>query len=367
KDNFELCYKLQGTADRYIVPSLLSPQKPDYQWDENDNLQFRFQYPFMPKGLVSRLIVRMHNYVDQNKLWKEGVVIDKEGVKVQLIEEKTIKEGLKIVAIRLIGEASKRKDLLTVIREEIKKIQASSFPNLPFVEMVPCCCQECAVNQTPYFFDYSDIENYLKKGKVTIDCRKSTEIIPINTLVGSVFNADEIQSKVESLTDDNKNHFHINLSHIGNPQVNVSQEAILTATQTQTVVVTIENVMDVQGLFANLKEDIFDEIDIEIDDEKERRRVKNDLQKAQKAFDALEKAAGNKSKTLDNASRHRLKEFVSNIGDEDSRLNRALEFVDRGKDKLQALGRAYNKIAPNFTLPSIPPILLGSEYGSDYD
>ncbi|MCP4580314.1 MAG: hypothetical protein GY839_01755, partial [candidate division Zixibacteria bacterium] len=161
KDNFELCYKLPGTENQYIVPLLLSPQKPEYDWDSNNNLQFRFQYPFMPKGIVSRLIVRMHEYIDQNHVWKEGVVFRRNSASAQVIEQKTMKEGLKIIEIRLKGTPNNRKELLTLIREEIKKIQNSSFPNLPYSEMIPCNCRECKTAETPYFFNYDDIETYL--------------------------------------------------------------------------------------------------------------------------------------------------------------------------------------------------------------
>ncbi len=366
KDNFELCYKLTTSADRYIVPSLLSPKKPDYPWDEENNLHFRFQYPFMPKGIVSRLVVRMHQYVSQDMLYKEGAVFIKSGAQAEVIERKTIKEGLKIVAIRLNGQAGERKDLLTLIREEIKKIQISSFPNLPYIEMVPCCCSECVNDPNPYFFDHNDIDNYQQKGKASIDCRKSTESVPILTLVGSVFNTDEIESRAQTLADD-KN-IQINF----NPQVNVQQQATLLAnqqqsqnqSQSQTASMDIQNL---QGLFRNLKEDIVDEIEIELDDDKEVKRINNDLKKVENAFNALEQATLTDQTELDSATRGRITEFVDNLCDQDSRLNRALMFVARGKEKMQSLGRAYNQFAPHFALNSIPPVLLGEELEDDDD
>ncbi|MGR3304262.1 MAG: COR domain-containing protein [Candidatus Scalindua sp.] len=362
KDNFDLCYKLPGSNDEYIVPLLLSELKPEYDWDDKLNLQFRFQYPFMPKGIVSRLIVRMHEYIKDRIEWNEGAVFSKSGATAQIIERKTVKEGLKIIEIRLQGTPNSRKEFLTLIREEIRKIQDSSFHNLPYVEMVPCHCQECTEAETPYFFDYHDIETYLQKGKTEIDCRRSTEEVSIAKLIGSVFNIEEIESRYKKMKEENKN-ININLSNIGNPQQNVTQrqtsiqKATLTATQQQTV----KQVNEVQGLFKNFKKDILDEIDIEIDDEKEKKRIQNELQNTENAFIELEKAASEGKKELDTGTKSRLEEFIDNLSDENSRINKALKLVTKGKDKAQALAKVYNKFAPFFALPSVPDILLGKK------
>lgn len=360
KDKFELCYKLPGTEDNYIVPLLLSPQKPEYVWDNNDNLQFRFQYPFMPKGIVSRLIVRMHENVYQNAVWNEGVLFKKNGAMAQVIEQKTVKEGLKVIEIRLKGTPNSRKDLLTLIREEIKKIQNSSFPNLPYVEMVPCNCKECVNETNPYFFDYDDIKTYLQKGKTKIDCRKSTEEVSIASLIGSVFNIDEIEWRYKRIMDESK--IHIDFKPIIKVQQKQKQRQKATQTATQQQAVNVhQEVKTVQGLFKNLKEDILDEVDIEIEDEKEKQRIKNELDKVDVAFSELERAASEGKKELPVSTKSRISEFVDKLSDENSRINKALRLVSKGAEKVQKLGRFYNKVAPYFALPSIPPILLGKE------
>jgi len=358
KDNFELCFKLPGTKDKYIVPLLLSPQKPEYDWDDNNNLHFRFQYPFMPKGIVSRLIVRMHEYIDQGRVWKQGVVFRKNGASAQVIEEKTVKEGLKIIEIRLRGTPNSRKDFLTVIREEINKIQKSSFPNLPHSEMIPCCCKVCETAETPYFFDYRYIETYLQKGKTEIDCRKSTEDVSIADLVGSVFNIKEIEERYKKMMEENR--INIHLSDFGKASVKSDIQAKLTATQQQAVTIHQE-VKNVQGLFKNLKEDILSEAEIEIEDDKEKKRIKNELGKVESAFSELEKAASEGKKEIDEGTKSRIGEFIDNLSDENSRINKALKLVSKGAKKVQKLGGVYNKLAPYFALPSIPPALLGKE------
>lgn len=186
RDNFDLCYKLPGNEQKYIVPLLLSKVKPDYDWDNKENLRFRFQYPFMPKGIVSRLMVRLHEYIDGRNVWNEGAVFIKNRVKTQVIETTTVKEGLKIIDIRIQGTPNFRKDFLTLIREEIKKIQQSSFPNLPYSEMVPCNCKECATGDDPVFHDNKDLENLLSKNIDRVQCRKSGIMVEIAGLIDTV-------------------------------------------------------------------------------------------------------------------------------------------------------------------------------------
>ena len=111
----------------------------------------------------------------------------------------------------------------------------------------------------------------------------------------------------------------------------------------------------------NLKEDILGEVEIEIEDEKEKKRIKNELGKVENAFFELEKAASEGKKELPVSTKNRIAEFIDNLSDKNSRINKALRLVSKGAEKVQKLGRVYNKFAPYFTLPSIPPILLGKE------
>jgi internalin A len=187
KDKFDLCYKLPGTDNRYIVPLLLSANRPDYKWDDDNNLLFRFQYPFMPKGIVSRLIVRLNEYIEYNLVWNNGVIFQRNNVRAQVIEKTNPKDGLKLIEIKLAGNPNSRKELLTIIREEIYRIQKSSFLNLPFSEMVPCKCSECKNNTDPYFYEYNVLSKYIEKNKRTIECHNSAEDVPIDELIDAVY------------------------------------------------------------------------------------------------------------------------------------------------------------------------------------
>ena len=60
---FELSYRLPDTDEEtWLVPQHLSPSKPQElsDWARTGDLMLRYRYEFLPRGLVSRLIVRMH-------------------------------------------------------------------------------------------------------------------------------------------------------------------------------------------------------------------------------------------------------------------------------------------------------------------
>jgi len=194
KDAFELCYPCRTQKDHYIIPMLLPEAEPAYTWLDDGNLFFRFQYSFMPRGITNRLMVRLNEMIDNNVVWQKGVIFAQGGARALVIEKETTKEGLKIIEIALNGQPDKRKEILTLIRNEIKAIQSSSFPNLPYAEMVPCNCRLCASSHTPEYYEYEGtLLNLLKiaqsqKQKAVKQCNRSGEMVDILGLIDAVYN-----------------------------------------------------------------------------------------------------------------------------------------------------------------------------------
>jgi internalin A len=61
------------------------PSKPEAlsNWQQPGNLTLRFRYEFLPKGIVSRLIVRMHRFVTHPDLsWISGALFERGGTEV---------------------------------------------------------------------------------------------------------------------------------------------------------------------------------------------------------------------------------------------------------------------------------------------
>ena len=195
KDNFEICYKIEG-KEEYIAPQLLSAQRPEFAWDETDNLKFQFQYPYMPRGIITRLIIKLSDFIEKQNgtemVWEKGVVLSKEDNRAVITEELN-QEGIKILNIKVAGDKFHRKELLTIIREEVLKIH-KSFPKLPFEEKIPCFKCEELKRQEISFFKISTLENTRRGGLREIICYDGClKSVSISKLIDSVIedNSDE--------------------------------------------------------------------------------------------------------------------------------------------------------------------------------
>ena len=75
-EKFELCYKLPDQRpDTWLSPQLLSPSAPELfkDWAKPDDLVLFYKYDFLPKGMISRLMVRKNHLVRQPDLcWVDG-------------------------------------------------------------------------------------------------------------------------------------------------------------------------------------------------------------------------------------------------------------------------------------------------------
>ncbi|MCB0841576.1 MAG: GTPase, partial [Bacteroidetes bacterium] len=149
-ENFELCYQLPDNKEEYIVPQLLFSDKPEYEWSDSDQLRLHYKYTFMPKGIVTRLIVRLHSMIaEQATVWQRGAIFKLDGARAEVSERFRDKE----IHIKVKGE--NRKELMTIITHEIDLIN-STFDfgeRLRVAQKIPCNCADCIGKVEPYFFE----------------------------------------------------------------------------------------------------------------------------------------------------------------------------------------------------------------------
>ena len=127
---FELCYQLSYKRKRhYVSPQLLPIEQPDYEWNNEENLIIFYTYEFMPKGLLARLIVRMHQYIkDVNKTaWRTGCVFTYNRTDAQIIET----YGVKKIEIRIKGIHSS--DFAAIIVKEVDELNRT-FPKMILIK-----------------------------------------------------------------------------------------------------------------------------------------------------------------------------------------------------------------------------------------
>ncbi|HOY21182.1 MAG TPA: COR domain-containing protein, partial [Haliscomenobacter sp.] len=208
KNNFDICY--QASPGNYIAAQLLPDNVPSYSWYPKDVLKFWFQYPIMPKGLISRLIVRLSDHIEEKLdvdgsmveqvVWKKGVVLHlklPEGeCRARLIEDDAeSKEGLRKIHIEVMGNRYASKYALRKVRDEVEDLHKKWFRNIKADEIVPCCCSECNTSDNPHTYK---LENLLKRQTKRKDtsCDFSGEDVMILGLLEGVYDRAEIGKMV---------------------------------------------------------------------------------------------------------------------------------------------------------------------------
>jgi internalin A len=185
---FKLCYEIPYRPKTYIAPQLLSPNQPEYDWDDTNNLILRYQYEFMPKGMLTRFIVEMHKLIDSDLVWKEGVILKNENACAEVIEAYYKNE----IRIRITGKL--KKPLLENIRHEFRKIHDSyNKPEDPpekhrlrYQEFIPCNCSVCKGSQSPFSYSLDRLQERLKNDRRQIECDISYEMIDVRSLIDDV-------------------------------------------------------------------------------------------------------------------------------------------------------------------------------------
>ena len=175
---FELCFNLND-SENYIIPELLNNQTIIYELPFPDILSLRYKYEFMPKGIITRLIVRLHDIIKGELYWKNGLVIVREGTEAKISSDKF--SGL--LDINIGGYD--RNGMLSIISREIEYIHKSL--NYPIVDkLIPCVCVECVKSQSPHYFSYQVLKKYQEKNKNVITCPISIDEIKIETAIKGI-------------------------------------------------------------------------------------------------------------------------------------------------------------------------------------
>ena len=172
-EKFELCYKLADQpTETWLAPQLLSPSTPKavQDWPQPDDLVLTYQYDFLPKGLISRLICRMNRFVRQpHRSWRSGAFF--EHGQSELLARLASPMGQEI---ELRARGPERKALLSVISSDLDALNAT-FEGLrdKVRKLVPCLCSKCRLSTTPERYEEGRLQKRKQDGKLTVECPES--------------------------------------------------------------------------------------------------------------------------------------------------------------------------------------------------
>lgn len=203
---FDLCFELPN--GEYLIPRLLPVDEVEHTWESTpDNTKFEFRYKFMPKGILTRLIVKMNTDIFENKFWRYGVILKYDGTKA-LIKEKYFENK---ITIELIG--SHKREYLFNIRKVIREIH-NDFKNIKVTEMIPCNCSHCKTVNNPQFYDFGLLQRYELNEILDIRCDKSLEMVKVASLTNDIVRKQLSTDKI--IACENKNAELLKLLNIEN-------------------------------------------------------------------------------------------------------------------------------------------------------
>jgi len=181
---FELCYPLPDQCEQWLAPQLLPASRPKSlkNWEQAGDLVLRYQYEFLPKGMISRLIVRMHRFVKRpDSSWISGALFEQNG---NALLAQVPAQGGEIV---LRARGPEHKALLSVIAADLEAMNDSYHGLKELVgKWVPCCCSRCRGLAEPEFFKYDRLLQRKVDGKLKVECPVSYEDVDVLAMLDGI-------------------------------------------------------------------------------------------------------------------------------------------------------------------------------------
>jgi hypothetical protein len=152
----------------------------------------------MPKGIITQFIVAMHPLIDEEDfVWREGVVLEKDGAKAEVIESYDKRE----IRIRVSGK--QRKELLTIVAYELDRIHSTYRKRLRYNKWIPCNCESCKGSQEPHFYRYEILREFVADRQYKIQCQKKPyKMVDVLRLIDDVIDVKKIIAYDENLVKD---------------------------------------------------------------------------------------------------------------------------------------------------------------------
>ena len=332
-ENFQLTFPIENGD--YLVAELLADKaiSLDLPFDHDNTLRFRYDYDFMPAGVMTRFIVAANEYLEiregVRQCWKKGTYLCSGSAYalVQLFDAPPNRH----IMIQISGpDPRDRQELLTLIRKNLDKVN-DLFHKITITRRIPCICRPCC----PTLFGYEDLLRAERKGKHTVECQNSWEDVDLRKLMDGV---------EFDMSRDFDKYIHNEIKIENNPVFNNNNNN----TNTTSVSVSLE----IRDLINGLHECIND-LRTETDDPELTQSCENISNVLEGLDDCQTEDEVKRSGVLKKLAR-----FLRECADPESNTGKLLAGIKYAKDIVLDLGRKYNSLAILLGAPSIP--LIGS-------
>jgi len=183
--HFELCYELPDRRpSTWLAPQLLPSSRPGslLDWAQPEDLALRYRYDFLPGGMLSRLIVRMHRFIeDPEKAWVTGALFER-GETAALAQ--VLPKGDEI---ELRARGPEKKALLSALAFDLEALN-ESFAGLrgKVGKLVPCNCAACRKTTDPMFYKHEDMVKRRERGKLQFECIRDFDDVNVLELLDGI-------------------------------------------------------------------------------------------------------------------------------------------------------------------------------------
>src|SRR5262249_5620361 len=119
-------------------------------WAAPGDLVRVYRYDVMPRGLISRLMVRLHRHVREPDLaWSSGVFFETDTATLLAQQRET-----PTFEVELRARGADPSALLATVADELDALNRT-FPGLEgrVEKLIPCTCELCAASTTPELFE----------------------------------------------------------------------------------------------------------------------------------------------------------------------------------------------------------------------
>lgn len=331
---FQLAFRIDYADPNptYLVAELLDNRTIDLKWkfEFGKVLRFRYEYDFLPAGVMTRFIVAINAYLETidgvKQCWRKGAYLRHRTAYALVRLYDSITE--RYIQIDVGGEQPRdQQELLTNIRLVFDEMN-SQFSQIKITKRIPCVCRE----DCHFLFDYETLLRAERMGKKTIMCHTSLKDVFIRKLL------DGVDTTVDSQYGQIVIHNAPNFSNMTNVSTSASNMTCVEVTAE-----VREWICDMQGGLNELKE----ELGIESGELNEQLR---------KVTDALEKLENSQSKEdiRKSGMMNRVRRFLEECNDPESQTGKILAGVKYAGQIVKELAGKYNKIAKWVALPQLP-------------
>jgi GTPase SAR1 family protein len=129
---FNLCYGAKDQRDIYLIPDLFEDIEPDFEWDSDKSMHFRYNYDdFPPDAFMTRFIVEMHQDIQKEKRWRSGVFISNGSCRAKVYQ--TYRKNY--IHVEVMGNKGEGRSYLYAIRDTFRKLH-KPFPQMQIKQEV---------------------------------------------------------------------------------------------------------------------------------------------------------------------------------------------------------------------------------------